>query len=84
MYVEFSPYNHVSKDDPPLLMTYGNNMTLPSQNAGHGIHHPVFGVKMKEKADSVGQECHLIIPGVSESKEYASANEFLIDKLLAE
>ncbi len=29
-------------------------MTLPSENAGHGIHHPVLGVKMKEKADKVG------------------------------
>ncbi len=83
LYVEFSPYNHVSKDDPPLLMTYGNNMKLPSEGAGHGIHHPVYGVKMKEKSDRVGQECHLLISGVSESKEYASARDFLVAKLLA-
>jgi acetyl esterase/lipase len=83
LYVEFSPYNHVSADDPPLLMTYGNNMKLPSENAGHGIHHPVYGVKMKEKADSVGQECHLIIQGVSESKDFANASDFLMAKLLA-
>lgn len=82
LYVEFSPYNHVSEGDPPLLMTYGNNMKLPSENAGHGIHHPVYGVKMKEKADSVGQECHLLIPGVSKSDKYQTANDFLLDKLL--
>lgn len=82
LYVEFSPYNHVSADDPPLLMTYGSNMKLPSENAGHGIHHPVYGVKMKEKADSVGQECHLLIKGVSSSEKYASPEEFLLDKLL--
>lgn len=82
LYVEFSPYNHVSKDDPPLLMTYGNNMKLPSENAGHGIHHPVYGVKMKEKSDRVGQECHLLIKGVSTSEKYQNANEFLFDKLL--
>jgi arylformamidase len=82
LYVEFSPYNHLSKDDPPLLMTYGSNMKLPSENAGHGIHHPVYGVKMKEKADEVGSECHLLIKGVSKSKEYASEAEFLLDKLL--
>ncbi len=81
LYHEFSAYNHVSADDPPLLMTYGNDMTLPSKNAGHGIHHPVYGVKMKEKADQVGQECHLLIPGVSKSK-YKGASDFLIDKLL--
>ncbi len=83
LYFEFSPYNHVTKDDPPLLMSYGNNMNLPSENAGHGIHHPVYGVKMKEKCDSVGQECHLIIKGVSKSAAYGSANEFLFAKLLA-
>lgn len=83
LYVEFSAYNHVTSDDPPLLMTYSNDMTLPSKNAGHGIHHPVYGVKMKEKCDSVGQECHLLIGGVSKSDQYTSSNAFLFDKLLA-
>lgn len=83
LYVEFSPYNHVDKQDPPLLMTYGADMTLPSKDAGHGIHHPVYGVKLKEKSDSVGHECHLLIPGTSKSDKYRSADEFLIDKLLA-
>jgi len=83
LYVEFSPYNHVDAKDPPLLMTYGGDMTLPSKDAGHGIHHPVYGVKLKEKSDSVGHECHLLIPGHSKSDKYANANEFLIAKLLA-
>ncbi len=83
LYVEFSPYNHMSKGDPPLLMTYGADMSLPSKNAGHGIHHPVYGVKMKEKADAVGVECHLLIPKSSKSEKYDSAEAFLIDKLLA-
>ena len=82
LYVEFSPYNHVSKDDPPLFMSYGNDMTLPSKSAGHGIHHPVYGVKLKEKSDGVGHECHLLIQGVSKSEKYANANEFLFDVLL--
>jgi len=84
LYVEFSPYNHLTKDDPPLYMTYGDNMTLPSQNAGHGIHHPVFGVKMKEKADRVGSECYLRIGNRVKPKKYHSADEFLFDKLLAD
>ena len=62
LYEEFSPYNHLDADDPPLFMTYGNNMTLPSENAGHGIHHPVYGVKMQEKADELEHECYLLIP----------------------
>ena len=83
LYVEFSPYNHVDAQDPPLFMTYGNDMTLPSKDAGHGIHHPVYGVKLKEKSDSLGHECHLLIPGVSKSEAYASPKEFLMAKLLA-
>lgn len=83
LYVEFSPYNHLDGDDPPLLMTYGNDMTLPSKNAGHGIHHPVYGVKMKEKADAAGHECHLLIKGVSESDKYESPDDFLMSILLA-
>ncbi len=82
-YWEFSPINHLDGRDPPLLMTYGSRMNLPSKDADHGIHHPVYGVKMKEKADSVGQECHLLINGVSRSDQYANANEFLFAKLLA-
>ena len=82
LYVEFSPYNHLTADDPPLLMTYGNNMTLPSEDAGHGIHHPVYGIKVKEKADRLGHECHLLIEGVSKSAQYAGAMEFLMAKLL--
>jgi arylformamidase len=82
LYVEFSPYNHLDGNDPPLFMTYGGNMKLPSEDAGHGIHHPVYGVKMKEKADQVGAECHLVIPGVSKSDKYATADQFLMAKLL--
>jgi len=82
LYLEFSSYNHLTADDPPLLMTYGNNMTLPSENAGHGIHHPVYGVKMKKKADRVGQETHLLIEGVSESDKYASPEAFVLALLL--
>ncbi|MFT5409581.1 MAG: arylformamidase [Verrucomicrobiales bacterium] len=81
LFKEFSSYNHVSKDDPPLFMNYGNDMTLPSKNAGHGIHHPVYGVKMKEKCDQVGMECHLRIKGVSESEKYPGPNEFILGVL---
>jgi len=83
LYVEFSPYNHVDAQDPPLFMSYGNDMTLPSKDAGHGIHHPLFGIKLKEKSDLAGHERYLLIPGVSKPDKYANAEAFLSDKLLA-
>ena len=83
LYVEFSPINHVDAKDPPLFMTCSAEMDLPCRDAGHGIHHPVFGVKLKEKSDQVGHECHLVVPGLSKSAAYADANEFLKAKLLS-
>jgi arylformamidase len=79
MYQEFSPYKHVTRDDPPLLMVCDADITVPSRNASHGIHHPVFGVKMKERADEVGMECHLLIGKARPSKtsRYADATTFL-------
>lgn len=67
-------------------MTYRGDMAFPSKNAGHGIHHPIYGVKMKEKADSVGMECHLVIGDgtASKSKKYKTENEFIEAVLLGE
>lgn len=83
LYAEYSPIRHVDAKDPALFMTCSAEMDLPSRDAGHGIHHPMFGVKLKEVSDRVGHECHLLIPGVSKSQRYADATEFLLDKLLA-
>jgi hypothetical protein len=38
---------------------------------------------MKEKADEVGHETHLLIDGVSNSERYESAEDFLL-KVLSE
>ena len=59
------------------------SMTALAKNSGHGIHHPVYGVKMKEKADQVGHECYLLIPGTSKPDKYPTLNDFLTAKLLA-
>lgn len=83
VYAEFSPINHLDARDPPLFMTCSAEMDLPARDAGHGIHHPVFGVKLKEKSDQLGHECHLVVPGWSKSDRYAGADEFLFAKLLA-
>ncbi len=56
LYKEFSPINHLSPDDPPILLEYG-------QLAPHGqgdIHGAAFGVEFKKKADGVGgKSCYL-------------------------
>jgi arylformamidase len=82
LYLEFSAYNHVSKDDPPLLMICDDDVTLPSKNAGHGIHHPVYCLKLKEKADSVGMECHVLLGRDAKLSKYPTADAFLEARLL--
>ncbi|MFN9720200.1 MAG: alpha/beta hydrolase fold domain-containing protein [Planctomycetota bacterium] len=83
LYVEFSPINHVDSSDPPLFMTCSAEMDLPSRDPGHGIHHPMYGAKLKEKSDMTGHECHLLIPGYSVSPKYADGNDFLFQMLLS-
>lgn len=84
LYHEFSPYNHLSPGDPPLMMTYTHAPTLPAINANHAIHHPAFGVQMRRKANSVGSEVHLIIEDGPRYSDYDTVTDFLIGKLLEE
>ena len=83
LYLEFSPINHVDGDDPPLFMTCSAEMDLPARDPGHGIHHPLHGVKLREKSAAVGHECHLVVPGWSASTQYTDGTQFLLDKLLS-
>jgi len=78
-YVEFSPYTHVTADDPPLFMSCDADLTVPARHASHGIHHPLFGVKLKEKADRVGMQCHLLIGKgrAGSAAAYESPEQFL-------
>jgi hypothetical protein len=55
LYREFSPVNHLDASDPPILLRYAGAVDDPQG----GIHHSMFGVKFKEKADKVGAVCHI-------------------------
>ena len=77
--------NFISKDDPPVFMSYYMNPNdpvpeNPKKAQGWKVHHVVFGIKMKEKLDKLGGEADLSYPG-SDNK-YKSRFEFLKAKLL--
>lgn len=80
---EFSPIQHLSRDDPPVLVAFPTFAKLPATSAGQAIHHAVFGVKLKERAEAVGSRCILRIedqtPQTSPKPE-----EFLIEHLAVE
>jgi len=78
---EFSPYLHVDKNDPPAFLFNRNSTVVPAANVSDAIHHPLLSLKLKEKADEVGAECHVFLCGTKKSF-YEVSQEFIEDKLL--
>jgi acetyl esterase/lipase len=61
LYEEASPINHLSAGDPPAFLIYNEPKGPLPEDAkpGQGIHHPRFGVALKEKMDPLKIECVL-------------------------
>lgn len=84
---EFSPAAHVSQDDPPIYLDYGQiPATLPSNDNFHATHHPLLGQFLLEKLRDAGVPAWLKAGGIKEGppgKEGFPANyrTFLIDQL---
>jgi acetyl esterase/lipase len=76
---EFSPYQHVSKDDPPVFLLY-NAAPAPGEAQPDPTHSANFGVKLQEKLRSVGVPCELVYPGAPEVK-HPQAHAFIIARL---
>ena len=82
---QHSALSIISKDDPPIFMTYGMDPSAkpPSDRnrlRGWIIHHVNLGIALKEKTDALELEAHLKYPGAE--LKYPSQIEFLVDKLL--
>ena len=84
LFEEASVINHATKDDAPVMLYYQQSSTpLPPNSTGRQhIHHPKFGVVLKEKLDKLGVECVLKLredhPGGAPIDDYA---KFFFDKL---
>jgi acetyl esterase len=63
LFEDSSAINHLTADDPPILVFFGQrNDPLPPNSTGEQhIHHPKFGFALKEKADRLGVPCELIL-----------------------
>jgi acetyl esterase/lipase len=77
----------ISKDDPPIYMTYAMKPDdpvpdNPQRAQGWKVHHVVFGMALKEKMDALGIEADLEYPGAR--TKYASMSQFFIAKLAKE
>ena len=60
--LECSPLSHVTKDDPPVFLSYKKPAAVPVIE-GDGIHHAGFGLLLEEKCMTVGIDCYLQIRG---------------------
>jgi len=54
-----APITYLTKDDPPamLIYTYMNEEVTATSNLGLVVHHPKFGIALKEQMDKLGIEC---------------------------
>jgi acetyl esterase/lipase len=75
----YSPYELVSKDDPPVYLFYGSAPAI-GQEQKDPTHTSNYGVKLQEHCREIGTECELVYPGAPEVK-HKSIAEFLIETL---
>jgi acetyl esterase/lipase len=78
---EYSPYELVTDDDPPIYLIYRFPPAL-GQNQRDPTHTANFGVKLQERLRAVGVECELVYPGAPEVN-HRRVQDFLIEKLKA-
>lgn len=78
---EYSPYEHVTADDPPVYLIYAAPPAL-GQEQKDPTHTANYGVKLQEKCRQIGVECELVYPGAPDVK-YPKVEDYLIAKLKA-
>jgi acetyl esterase/lipase len=78
---EYSPIEHVSKDDPPIGLFYGGEKPVVGSSPKDPTHSGVMGVKLAEKLEKTGVDVVLVVPEGAEQK-YKNSTEYLIDRLL--
>lgn len=82
--LDASPITHLTPDDPPIYLYYsGSNEPVDEETLwGTWVHHPMFGIKLKEAMDDyLGMECYLEYADGSPVTEYESQQDFIIRKL---
>jgi acetyl esterase/lipase len=78
---EYSPIEHVSKDDPPIAMFYGGEEPVVGASPKDPTHSGIMGVKLEERLKAAGVDVVLVHPGRPHTK-YRNSTDYLIDRLL--
>jgi hypothetical protein len=58
-YEEFAAITYLTPDDPPAMLNYSypNEDVTENTSLGLIVHHPKFGIALKEQMDKLGIEC---------------------------
>jgi arylformamidase len=80
LYRKFSPVNFIDQGDAPIYLSYSQSSAVLPKDATEGIHHPIFGVNLKERADAVGLECILQTKDIPDTT-HGGIHKFLVKRL---
>ena len=80
---ESSPIHHVTPDDPPVYLSYSRSLLPVTKRTGPftWVHHPMFGVKMRESLKTAGIECVLHYRHSEPPTQYRDGVDFVAQKL---
>jgi hypothetical protein len=76
---EYSPYEQLSADDPPIYLFYGCEATM-GQEVKDPVHTTNFGIGFQTKCREISVECQLTYPRATDVK-HPHPVAFLIEKL---
>jgi acetyl esterase/lipase len=78
---EYSPWEHVSADDPPVYLSYPTPPALGKEEKDP-THTANFGIKLKEHLATVQVPCELVYPGAPDVR-HKTVTDYLIERLTA-
>ncbi len=78
---EYSPIEHVSKDDPPIALFYRGEVPVVGASPKDPTHSGIMGVKLEECLKAVDVDVVLVHPDRPHPM-YKNSTEYLIDRLL--
>jgi len=78
---EYSPIEHVTKDDPPIGLFYGGDADVKKGDSRKDpTHSPLLGMLLEVKLKEAGVDYVLVYPGRKHEK-YKNSADFLIERL---
>jgi acetyl esterase/lipase len=79
---EYSPMEHITKDDPPIFLEYPSQKVPPvvGEKQADPTHSAVMGLKLAEKLKAADIEVILIYPGQTHP-QYKNSHDYLLDRL---